>query len=86
MSAEARESREAQPLSEPAAAVQPPPSGRNDGAPPGSSGQLHTHHSAIQFRFLEQLAKGHGNDQLTHVRGEDFAGYVGARGWHSLYT
>jgi adenylate cyclase len=54
MSGEAPESREGQAPTSPAAAVQSPPSGTNDGAPP-ASGHVHAHHSAIQFRFLEQL-------------------------------
>jgi TolB-like protein/Tfp pilus assembly protein PilF len=54
MSGEAPEPREAQPLSEPTAAVQPPPSGTKDGTP-HAAGHVHAHHSPIQFRFLEQL-------------------------------
>ncbi len=53
MSGEEPESREGQAPSGPAA-VQPPPSGANDGAPQ-APGHVHAHHSAIQFRFLEQL-------------------------------
>ena len=51
MSGEASESREGQAPSGPAA-VQPPPSGANEGPPHAS---VHVHHSALQFRFLEQL-------------------------------
>ena len=51
MSGEAPESREGQAPSGPPA-VQPPPTGANDGAPHAS---VHVHHSALQFRFLEQL-------------------------------
>src|SRR3984893_13015505 len=54
MSGEAPESREGQAPTSPATAVQPPPSGTNDGAP-HASGHVHAHHSALQFRFLEQL-------------------------------
>jgi adenylate cyclase len=54
MSEETPESREGQAPTSPAAAVQPPPSGTNDGAP-HASGHVHAHHSALQFRFLEQL-------------------------------
>src|SRR5438105_4262303 len=51
MSGEAPESRGGQAPSGPPA-VQPPPTGANDGAPHAS---VHVHHSALQFRFLEQL-------------------------------
>ncbi len=54
MSGEAPESREGQAPTTPAAAVQPPPSGTNEGARHAST-HLHAHHSANQFRFLEQL-------------------------------
>src|ERR1700686_5263810 len=54
MSGEAPDSGEAQAPTSPAAAVQPPASGTNDGAL-HASGHVHAHHSAIQFRFLEQL-------------------------------
>jgi TolB-like protein/tetratricopeptide (TPR) repeat protein len=54
MSGEAPESREGQAPISPAAAVQPPPSGTNDGAS-HASGHVHAHQSPVQFRFLEQL-------------------------------
>jgi adenylate cyclase len=54
MSGEAPESPEGQAPTSPAAAVQPALSGMNDGAQHGS-GHVHAHHSATQFRFLEQL-------------------------------
>src|SRR6266853_379555 len=54
MSGEAPESREGQAPTTPAAAVQPPPSGTNEGARHAST-HLHAHHLANQFRFLEQL-------------------------------
>ena len=54
MSGEAPESRDGQAPTSPTAAGQPPRSGTNDGAP-HAPGQVHAHHSVIQFRFLEQL-------------------------------
>jgi len=54
MSEETPESREGQALTSSTSAVQPPPPGSNDGAP-HASGHVHAHHTAIQFRFLEQL-------------------------------
>jgi adenylate cyclase len=54
MSEEAPESQEGQASSSPPAAVQPRPSGTNDGEP-RASGHVHAHHSSIQFRFFEQL-------------------------------
>ena len=56
MSGEAPESRGGQAPSSPGPAVQPAPSGTNDGAP-HVSGHVHAHRSAIQFRFLEQLKR-----------------------------
>jgi adenylate cyclase len=54
MSGEGPESREGQAPTSPAAAVQPPPSGTNDGAS-HAAGHVHAHQSPVQFRFLEQL-------------------------------
>src|SRR5216684_5782538 len=54
MSGEAPESREGQPPTNPPLTVQPPPGGITDSAPHNSR-HVHAHHSAIQFRFLEQL-------------------------------
>jgi adenylate cyclase len=54
MSEKAPESRKGQASTSPAAAVQPPPSGTNEGAP-HVSGHVHAHHSTIPRRFLEQL-------------------------------
>jgi adenylate cyclase len=56
MSGEEPESPEAQPLSKAPAAIPPPPSAAQDDAP-HASGHVHAHHSAIQFRFLEQLKR-----------------------------
>src|SRR6202171_6004911 len=54
MSGEAPESREGQAPTSPAAAVQPPPSGTNDGAS-HAAGHVHAHQLPVQLRFLEQL-------------------------------
>src|SRR5260370_40154761 len=54
MSGEAPESREGQPPTNPPRTVQPPPGGITDSAPHNSR-HVHAYHSAIQFRFLEQL-------------------------------
>jgi adenylate cyclase len=54
MSEKAPESRDGQPPTNPSLTVQPPPSGTTDSAPHNSH-HVHAHHSAIQFRFLEQL-------------------------------
>lgn len=54
MSAEPPESREGKAPTSPAPAVRHPPNGTNDGAT-HAAGHVHAHHSAIQFRFLEQL-------------------------------
>src|SRR6266851_9775010 len=54
MSGEAPESREGQLPTNPPLTVQPPPGGITDSAPHNSR-HVHAHHSAIQFRFLEQL-------------------------------
>jgi adenylate cyclase len=57
MSGEAPESRrEGQVPTSPGSTVKPPPSGTNDGAP-HAAGHVHAHHSALQFRFLEQLKR-----------------------------
>ena len=53
MSEEAPESQEGQSPNKPPAATEPPPLGAN-GAP-HSSGHVHAHHPAIQFRLFEQL-------------------------------
>jgi adenylate cyclase len=54
MSGETPESGEGPAPTGPPMTVQPPPGGTGGGAP-RASGHLHAHHSAIQFRFLEQL-------------------------------
>src|SRR5260370_21958270 len=54
MSGEAPESREGPPPTNPPLTVQPPP-GRTTDSAPHNSRHVHAHHSAIQFRFLEQL-------------------------------
>ena len=54
MSEKAPESRDGQPPTNPPLTVQPPPGGTTDSAPHNSR-HVHAHHSAIQFRFLEQL-------------------------------
>ncbi len=54
MSEEAAKSREGEVPTSPAAAVQPPAKGTNDGAP-HAAGRVHAHQSPIQFQFLEQL-------------------------------
>jgi len=50
-----------------------------------------SHNSLLGMGTLGRSARaagkrGHGNDQVTQVRGAGFASYDGARGWHSLYT
>jgi hypothetical protein len=54
VSEEPPESQAGQPTSPPPPAVQAPGVGPGDGAP-HISGHVHAHHSAINFRFLEQL-------------------------------
>jgi hypothetical protein len=54
MSGQAPESREGPAPANPPAAVQPPLRGTDEGAP-HISGDVHTHHPRVEFRFLEQL-------------------------------